>query len=324
MAFKKLCDYTTDERFNGKDTAIAQLALAYRKATMVHGFNLLTFCAPSDISPEAVDGAELVKLSFIDELSGAQRRKIGVEGTPLNVVRKTELIEMDALNSTFQIDRRQLKGRESSLVINDNMNDATLSCCQAVMLNLFKGRKGADLNWNGLDYYFESGNSLSGMSIEAPKAVVGGVVDQASALQFGSHLRKVINAFGVNKPNVVFTTSKGLELIQAYNQVTNVGIKYINVNDVLYTDFMGLTTCDLPESYFDATQLEKGIPFYFVRFAADKSGCVFVTKTGEVFDPIVPDMSKNDGRVYNGSNEIVTALAPLTTECAGRCFVTVE
>ena len=52
-----------------------------------------------------------------------------------------------------------------------------------------------------------------------------------------------------------------------------------------------------------------------------------VTKDGTIFDPIVPDLAKKladgDGRVYEGSNEIVCAPVPCTIECASRCFVTV-
>lgn len=320
MAFKTLSEYTTAERFEGKQEA--RMNLSYRKANMVPGFNLLTFCKPSDVDPAGVDGAELVKISYIDGLTGAKGRKLGVEGQPLNVVRKTETVEMQAINQTFAIDRRQIKSaNEYGAVINDNMNNATLSVCQGLMENLFKGKKGADWSWNGLDYYFEAGNALSGMDVKTVLTLSGGVTDTATALKFGNHLRKAINGMGVNKPNVVFTTSAGLELIQAYNQITNVGIKYITVGDVEYTDFMGIKVSVEPDEYFDATQLTKGIPFYFVRSVKDKTGLVIVTKDGEVFDPIAPDLNKGEGRVHSGSNEMVCVPVPCTVECAARCFV---
>lgn len=323
MAFKQLSEYTSPERFDGKQEA--RMHLAYRKANMVPGFNLLTFGKPSDIDHAGVDGAELVKVSYVDGLTGAQARKLGVEGQPLNVVRRTETIEMSALNSTFNIDRRQVKSaNEYNAVLNDNMNDATYSVCQKLMLNLFKGKKGTDnIEWNGLDYYFDAGNALSGMDVKTVLTLTGGVVDSATALKFGNHLRKAINGMGVNKPNVLFTTMAGLELVQAYNQITNVGIKYITVGDVEYTDFMGISTCALPDNYFDSTVLAKGIPFYFIRSAKDKTGLAIITKDGSIFDPIVPDMNKTNNRVFQGSNEIVCAPVPCSFECASRCLVKV-
>jgi hypothetical protein len=322
MAFKTLSQYTTAERFEGKQEA--RIHLAYRKAMSKPLFNMLPFCTPKDIDPAGVNGAELVKISYIDGLTGAQARKVGVEGTPLNVVRKTETVEMEAINSTFQIDRRQIKSEnEYSAVVNDNMNDATLSVADTLLQNLIKGQKSADWAWNGLDYYFEAGNALSGMDVTTVLELTDGVVDSATALKFGTQLRKAINGMGVNKPTAVITTTAGLELIQAYNQITNVGIKYITVGDVQYNDFMGLKVADLPDAYFDATQLAKGIPFYFVRLVADKTGLVIVTKDGEIFDPIAPDMNKATGRVYQGSNEMVCVPVPCTVECASRCFVKV-
>lgn len=322
MAFKTLSQYTTAERFEGKKEAL--MHLAYRKAMEKPLFNDIPFCTPRDIDPAGVNGAEIVKISYIEGITGSKVRKIGIEGTPINVVRKTETVELDAINSTYNIDRRQVKSQnEFNVTVVDNMKDATLSCADGVLAHLIKGKKGNDMAWNGLDYYFESGNALSGMDLTTPLTLTGGVVDEATALKFGSHLRKAINGMGMNKPTGVITTSEGLELLQAYNQVTHVGIKYIKVGDVEYNDFMGLKTYDMPNTYFDEAVLAKGIPFYFVRLKADKTGLVMVTKDGEVFDPIIPDMNKSNGRVYEGSNEIVCALVPCTTECASRCFVTV-
>lgn len=321
MAFKILEQYTTAERMAGKEEA--RMHLAYRKAMNKPVFNMIPFCTPRDIDPSGVNGAELVKISYIDGLTGAKARKIGVEGTPINVVRQTETVEMEAINSTFQIDRRQIKSaNEFSATVKDNMDDATLSVIDCFLENLIKGKKTSEWAWNGLDYYFESGNALSGMNIATPLSLAG-VVDSASALKFGSHLRKAINGMGINKPTAVITTGAGLELIQAYNQVTNVGIKYIKVGDVEYNDFMGLKVCDMPDGYFDETILAQGIPFYFVRFVADKTGLVVVTKDGNIFDPIAPDMNKHDGRVYEGSNEMVCVPVPCTVECASRCFVSI-
>lgn len=320
MAFKNLTDYTTAERFDGKQEA--RMHLSYRKANMTPGFNLLAFCKPSDIDPAGVDGSELIKMSYVDGLTGAKGRKLGIEGQPINVVRQTETVEMQAINQTFNIDRRQIKSpSENSAVINDNMNNATLSVCQGLMENLFKGKKTDDWAWNGLDYYFAEGNALSGMDIKTVLTISGGIVDSATALKFGNHLRKAINGMGVNKPNVLFTTSAGLEAIQAYNQITNVGIKYITVGDVEYTDFMGIKVSVEPDGYFDEEVLTKGIPFYFMRSVKDKSGFVIVTKDGEIFDPIVPDLNKGENRVHQGSNEMVCAPVPCTVECAARCFV---
>lgn len=320
MAFKTLSQYTTDERFNGKQEA--RMHLAYRKAMTKPLFNMLPFATPKDIDPAGVDGAELVKISYIDGLTGAKARKIGVNGTPINVVRQTETVEMEAINSTFEIDRRQIKSaNEYTAVVNDNMNDATLSVAEGLLQNLIKGKKTADWAWNGLDYYFESGNALNGMDVATVLELTDGVIDRATANKFGTQLRKAINGMGVNAPNTVITTPSGLELIQSYNQETNVGIKYIKVGDVEYNDFMGLRVAVLPEAYFDDTQLAKGIPFYFVRLVADKTGLVIVTKDGNIFDPIAPDMGKSNKRVYEGSNEMVCVPVPCTTECASRCFV---
>jgi hypothetical protein len=139
MAFKTLNQYTSAERFEGKQEA--RMHLAYRKAMSKPLFNLLPFGTPKDIDPAGVDGAELIKVSYIDGLTGAQTRKIGVEGTPLNVVRQTETVEMDALNSTFKIDRRQIKSaNEYSAVVADNMNDATLSCTDLLLQSIIKGK----------------------------------------------------------------------------------------------------------------------------------------------------------------------------------------
>jgi hypothetical protein len=322
MAFKKLSDYTATERFNGKQEA--QMFLQYRKAMNKRLFNLLPFCKPRDIDPNGVDGAEVVKISWIDGLTGAKARKLGIEGTPINVVRQTATVEMEAINSTFEIDRRQIKStNELPSVINDNMGDATLSVADGLLQRLFKARVANGDAFNGLDYYFEDGNALSGMSINTAINLPEGVVDSKSALQFGTGLRKAINGTGENKPTAVVTTTAGLELIQAYNQVTNVGIKYIKVGDQEYTDFMGLTTCDMADSYFAEEELAKGIPFYFLRLTKDKTGFVVVTKNGEIFDPIVPDVNKTNGRVLEGSNEMVCVPVPCTVECASRCFVTV-
>lgn len=324
MAFKTLSQYTADERFDGKTSA--RMHLAYRKAMSKPLFNMLAFGTPRDIDPAGVDGSELVKISYVDELAKAKVRKIGLNGEPINVVRKTETVEMCALNRTFQIDRRQIKSaNEYSDVLKDNMDDATLSVADALLQNIIKGKKGTDdLTWNGLDYYFDGGNALNGMAITTSLELQGGVVDRAAALKFGGHLRKAINAMGVNKPNTVVTTTAGLELIQAYNQETNVGIKYITVGDVEYTDFMGLKVCDLPDAYFDPTKIADGkIPFYFLRLVADKTGFVIITKSSEIFDPIVPDMNKDNGRVYEGSQEMVCVPVPCTTECAAFCSVTV-
>lgn len=322
MAFKTLSEYTSAERFEGKHTA--QMFLAYRKSMTKRLFNLLVFCTPRDIDPNGVNGAELVKVSWIDGLTGAMARKIGIEGKPLNVVRKSETLEMEAINSTFQIDRRQIKSsNEVASVLSDNMNDATLSVVDGLLRRLFKAKVSNGDAFNGLDYYFGEGNALSGMVVSNVLNLADGVVDSKTALQFGNHLRKAINGMGENKPTAVVTTSQGLELIQAYNQVTNVGIKYITVGDVEYTDFMGLTTCDMPEAYFSPEILEKGIPFYFLRLKKDKTGFVICTKDGEVFDPITPDMNKSDGRVYEGSNEMVCVPVPCTVECAAICYVKV-
>lgn len=322
MAFKMLSQYTTDERFNGKEEA--RMHLAYRKAMSKPLFNMLPFATPRDIDPAGVDGAELVKISYIDGLTGAKARKIGVNGEPINVVRQTETVEMEALNSTFQIDRRQIKSaNEYSAVVNDNMNDATLSVADGLLQNLIKGKKTADFAWNGLDYYFNTGNALAGMALANVLTLADGVVDTASAFKFGNQLRKSINGMGVNKPTAVITTTAGLELIQAYNQLTMQGIKYIKVGDVEYEQFMGLNVAVLPDAYFDSTNLAKGVPFYFVRLVADKTGFVIVTKDGNIFDPIAPDMNKSNQRVYEGSNEMVCVPVPCTTECAARCFVKV-
>lgn len=318
MAFKNLKDYTSAERFEGKQ--MAQMNLAYRKAMVKPLFNRLIFCTPKDIDPSGVNGAELVKITYIDGLTGASTRKIGVEGKPVNVVRKSETVEMDALNSTFEVDRRQYKSAaEYSAVVNDNMNDATLSVAEALLSNIIKGRKGAELAWNGLGYYFEVGNALAHMSMSTVLETAG-IVDSASALKFGNHLRKAINAMGVNKPTDVWTTSEGLELIQAYNQITNQGIRYIKVGDVDYTDFMGLAVSVLPDEYMDTADAGK-IPFYFVRLAKDKTGFNIITKDGTIFDPIVPDFNKIDGRVAQGSNEMVCVPVPCSIECAARCYV---
>jgi hypothetical protein len=320
MAFKTLSQYTTEERFNGKQEA--RMHLAYRKAMQKPLFNLLSFCQPNDVDRAGVSGAELVKISYIDALTQATARKIGVNGTPINVVRQTETVEMEAINSTFQIDRRQIKSaNEYSAVLADNMNDATLSVADGLLQNLIKGKKTADWAWNGLDYYFETGNALSGMDVADVLELTDGIIDRATAFKFGKQLRKAINGMGVNKPTAVITTPSGLEAIQAYNQEANVGIKYVKVGDVEYEQFMGLTVCVLPEAYFDATQLTKGVPFYFVRLVSDKTGFVIVTKNEEIFDPIVPDMNKSNQRVYEGSNEIVCVPVCCSTECASRCFV---
>ena len=326
MAFKGLKDYTTAERFNGKQEA--RMHLAYRKSMKNKFFNLLVFCKPKDIDPNGVDGAELVRISWIDGLTGAKARKIGIEGEPINVVRKTETIEMDAFNSTYEIDRRQIKSaQEIPSVLKDNADDATLSCVELMVDKVFKAKVTKGDAFNGLDYYFEEGNALSGMNVSTVLNLDEGIVDSKTALQFGNHLRKALNGMGSNKATAVVTTQRGLELIQAYNQVTNVGIKYIKVNDEEYTDFMGLNTCDMADSFFDEEVLAKGIPFYFIRLVKDKTGFVIVTKDGTIFDPIVPNLAKKledaDGRVYQGSNEIVCAPVPCTIECASRCFVTV-
>ena len=322
MAFKTLSQYTTAERFEGKQEA--QMFLAYRKAMTKPLFNLLAFGQPTDVDKQGVNGAELVKISYIDGLTGAKARKIGVNGEPVNVVRKTETVEMECINSTFEIDRRQIKSaNEFGPVVNDNMNDATLSVIDCFLQNFLKAEKSASWAWNGLDYYFQPGNALNHMSVEPVLTLADGVVDSASALKFGTQLRKAINGMGMNKPTAVITTTAGLELIQAYNQVSNVGIKYITVGDVEYTDFMGLKTVDLPDAYFSDTVLNHGIPFYFVRLVADKTGLVVITKNGEIFDPIAPSMDKSNGRVYEGSNELVAVPVPCTTECASRCFVKV-
>lgn len=323
MAFKRLSEYTTDERFDGS-VQEARMHLAYRKAMQKLLFNLLCFCTCRDIDPAGVDGAELVKISYIEGLTGAKARKIGVNGTPINVVSKTEMVEMTAINSTFEIDRRQINSdNEFSIVANNNMNDATLSVADGLLQNLLKARKSSEWAWNGLDFYFEDGNALSGMDLKTILTLDGGVVDRSAALKFGSHLRKAINGMGTNKPTAVITTSAGLELIQAYNQETNVGIKYIKVGDVEYNEFMGLKVCDMPEEYFDEVQLAKGIPFYFVRLVPDKTGLVICVKNQGIFDPISPSKDRCNGRVYEGSNEMVCVPIPCTTECASRCFVKV-
>lgn len=322
MAFKTLSQYTTAERFEGKQEA--QMFLAYRKAMTKPLFNLLCVGTPRDIDPLGVDGAELVKISYIEELSGASARKIGMNGTAKNVVRKTETVEMEAINSTFEIDRRQIKSvNEFGPVVKDNMDDATLSIIDLFLQKLIKGKKSADWAWNGVDYYFENGNALSGMSLDAPLTLAEGVVDTASAIKFGNHLRKVINAMGQNKPTAVITTQEGKNLMQAYNQVSHAGIKDIKVGDVEYETCMGLAICDLTDSYFDEAILAKGIPFYLVRLVPDRSGLVVITKSQELFDPIAPDMNKSNGRVYEGSNEMVCVPVPCSTECAARCFVKV-
>lgn len=322
MAFKTLSQYTTDERFKGKQEA--RMHLAYRKAMTKPLFNMLPFATPRDIDPAGVDGAELVKVTFIDESASATTRKIGVEGTPINVVRKEELLEMDCINRTFKIDRRQIKSaNEFGPTVKDNMDDATIAVADGLLQNLIKGKKNTELAWNGLDYYFEDGNALSGMDVKTALALTGGVVDTASALKFSNFLNKAINAMGVNKPTAVITTVEGKGILQAYNTVTHAGIKDIKVGDLEYETCKGLAICDLPDAYFDETQLTKGIPFYFVRLVADKTGFVIVTKDGNIFDPIAPDMNKHDGRVYEGSNEMVCVPVPCTTECAARCFVNI-
>ena len=322
MAFKGLSEYTTAERFTGKRAA--QLFLAYRKAMGKRFFNLLPFCKPTDIDRNGVDGAELVKVSYIDGLTGAKARKLGIEGEPLNVVRKEETVEMEAINSTFNIDRRQIKSSlELPSVISDNMNDATLSVADGLLLRIFKARVAKGDKFNGVDYYFEEGNALSGMAVSTVLNLPEGVVDSKTALQFGTQLRKAINGMGENKPTAVVTTMEGLELIQAYNQITNVGLKYIKVGDQEYTDFMGLATCDMANAYFDEAVLAKGIPFYFFRLTKDKTGFVICTKNGEIFDPITPDINKTNGRVLEGSNEMVCVPIPCTVECVSRCFVKV-
>ena len=321
MAFRKLADYTTQERFEGKEEA--RMHLAYKKAMTKPLFNLLAFGTPRDIDPAGVDGAELVKISYIDGLTGAKARKIGVNGEPVNVVRKTETVEMECINSTFEIDRRIVKSaNEFGPVVNDNMNDATLSVIDCFLQNFLKAEKSATWAWNGLDYYFQPGNALNALSLGDPLALTDGVVDTASALKFGAHLRKAINAMGQNKPTAVITTAEGKGLLQAYNAVTHQGIKDIKVGDVEYETCMGLAICDLPDAYFSETVINRGIPFYFVRLVADKTGLVVVTKNGEIFDPIAPDMNKSNGRVYEGSNEMVCVPVPCTVECAARCFVT--
>ena len=322
MAFKTLSQYTTAERFEGKQEA--RMHLAYRKAMTKPLFNLLPFGTPRDIDPAGVDGAELVKVSYIEGLTGAKARKIGVEGTPLNVVRKSETVEMEAINSTFEIDRRQIKStQEYGAVVADNMNDATLSVADGLLQNIIKGKKTANWAWNGLDYYFEDGNALSGMKITTPLTLTDGVVDTATALKFGAFIRKAINGMGVNKPTAVITTVEGKGLLQSYNAVTHQGIKDIKVGDVEYETCMGLAICDLPEAYFDEAILAQGIPFYFVRLTPDKTGFVIITKDGNIFDPIAPDMNKANGRVYEGSNEMVCCPVPCSVECASRCIVKV-
>lgn len=323
MAFKRLKDYTQSERFEGKDTAA--MFLAYRKAMNVDLFNMLVFCSPRDIDPTGRDGAEVVRTSYIDGLQDANIRSIGVEGTPVNITRKSSTLVMEAYNRTYEVDRRQARSSaELPSVIADNANDATLGVSRAVIKNMFQATTTGGANsYDGLDALFDTGGLLSGMNFATPLTLTNGVTSGGSALIFGNFLRKAINAMGMNRPNIVVTTSAGLELIQAYNQVTNVGIKYIKIGDQEYTDFMGLPTVNLADEYFSETTLETGIPFYFIRSVKDRTGLVFLTTDGNIFDPVAPDFSKTTGRVAQGSNEIVGALCPCTTECASRCFVTV-
>lgn len=322
MAFKRLKDYTTQERFDGKDEA--QMFLSYRKAITVDLFNMLVFCSPRDIDPTGRDGAEVVRTTYIDGLQDANIREIGVEGTPINITRKADTIVMEAYNRTYEVDRRQVRSSaELPSVIADNANDATLGVARAVVKNMFQASKTKGNSYDGLDALFDEGGLLSGMNFATPLELTNGVTSASTALIFGNFLRKAINAMGQNRPNTVVTTSAGLELIQAYNQVTNVGIKYIKVGDTEYTDFMGLPTVNLANEYFSADVLKTGIPFYFLRFVQDKTGLVFLTTDGNIFDPVAPDFNKTNGRVAQGSNEIVGALCPCTTECASRCFINI-
>lgn len=321
MAFKKLSDYTTNERFDGREEARIQLAL--RKALNIAAFNTFVFCQPTDVDPLGKSGAELVKISYIDELSGASTRKLGVEGKPVNIVRKTEKVELGAINSAFDIDRRQYKSQlEAQGVINDNMNNATQSVAYELVNRFFTATIGDEheSEWNGLNYYFNSGNALDGMNNTVALTLASGIETREDALKFGKHIRKSINSMGVNKPNFVYTNAAGLELIQSYNVIMNLGIKNTKIGDVDYEEFMGVTAVQVPEGALGEGTNEA--VFVFARCVKDKTGLVVITSSENIFDPIMPDFDKVNGRVAQGSNEIVCAPVPLTTECAARCRVT--
>ena len=325
MAFKKLSEYTNQERFNGK--ASARLHLAYRKSMEVPFFNMLTFCTPKDVDSTASNGSEHVIISYIKGLTPSQRRKVGLEGQPLNVVRDTVTFIMDCINNTYQVDRRQYRSAsEFTAVVADNANDATLSITDEFISKFFKAKKVEnEWNWDGLDRFFEQGGALAHMDIKTPLELKGGVTTHAAALKFGELMRRAINGMGSkSKPTCICTTAEGLNLIQAYNQITNVGIKYIKIGDVDYTDFMGIPVCDLSDEVYDETLLAEGTPFYFLRMVKDKTGLVVLTPDGKIFDPIAPDMNSGDGhRVKSGSNEMVCCPVPLTYECAARVRVKV-
>nr|DAG15960.1 MAG TPA: hypothetical protein [Caudoviricetes sp.] len=328
MAFKGLSDYTNKELLAGGTPEEAQLYLAYRKAQLIYGLNTLVFGATTDIDPAGVSGSRIVKVSYIDGLTGATGRKIGQKGKSVNVVRSTETVEMSTFNSTFDVDRTQTRtANENSRVIADNMNDCTYSVAQLFLQNLFKGKIGDDIGngvtlaWNGIDYYFGAGKALHDMDNATPLALPGGVTDQASAIKFGTHLGNSINKMGVNTFTEVWTTSAGLSQIQAYNLITNAGIRYVKVGDTEYMEFMGKRVVAVPDSYFDSTLLTKGIPFYFIRSVKDKTGFAVITLDGKIFDPLVPKLLFNNDRVEQGSNEMTCVPVPCTTECVARCLV---
>lgn len=328
MAFKGLSDYTNKELLAGGTPEEAQLYLAYMKALLVYGFSELVFASVTDIDPTGVNGSRILKISYIDGLTGATGRKIGQNGKAVNVVRSTKTVEMTTLSSSFNVDRVQMKtANENNRLIADNMNDCTLSVAQLFMKTLFKGKIGDDIGngvtlaYDGIDEMLKTGNILADMDNKTILKLPGGIEDKATSNKFGKHMFSTINKMGANKPTHVVTTFAGADQFVAYNMNANAGIHYIEVGDIKYLDFAGIKVVALPDEYFSSETLAKGIPFYFMRNVKDKTGFAVVTLDGKIFDPLVPKLLFNNGRVEEGSNEMTCVPVACSAECVSRCFV---
>lgn len=157
--------------------------------------------------------------------------------------------------------------------------------------------------------------------------LAGGLTND-NAIKVETYLNESIAKLANGATAVITTKTKGKPFLQTLEQYRNRGINAITVNDRQYQSFMGLPIVGLEDSCFNAAELAKGIPVYFVYIAEQGGIRVAVPVNpgdggGYVVDIVRPQVGGTGVFVKNGGVEILSAPIVLDYKCASACYINV-
>lgn len=240
-------------------------------------------------------------VAYGDGETGADFRNIGEEYDPSVAVGEIKVVQLRNLGGAYPVDRTTTRA-----LVNGG-------------IDVYREQQAAQKS-NQIKNAFAK-NFISGDSSTNPKAFNGvyktiGAGQISAALDLGPTLTadKAIEAemyfndtialMNVT-PNYVMTTRKGASFAKTINAMRNYGTAAVEVDSVKYNQLMGINLIQVPDSYFPADQIAKGLPFIFMYLSPEPDGIkVAIPCDGKVIDIIEPELG--DGTlVKNGAMEII-------------------